>query len=168
MQKTHHSTINTKHSISIVLIAENIRTPENVGMIMRLSEAFGVEKIYFVGAHAIDFTTKVKRASRNTYKMVNYEFALEGQGIVTELMESGYGSIALEITDRSESLQEYKEEALQKIALVIGSERQGISEELLQLCQYHYHIPMFGKNSSINVVNALSIGLYKMTEGKNL
>lgn len=77
IQKEHENIENNKHNLQIVLIAENIRTPENAGMIMRLSEAFGVNKIYFAGEHSIDLTTKVKRASRNTYKNMNYEFLVD-------------------------------------------------------------------------------------------
>jgi len=164
MQKSHYETKNAKHDCSIILIAENIRTPENVGMIMRLSEAFGVEKIYFTGEHAIDLTTKVKRASRNTYRTMNYEFVTEGEKALTMLTERGYHSIAIEITDRSESFQHFSPGKYKNIAMVVGSERQGVSEEMLQLCHDHYHINMFGENSSINVVNALAIGLYKVTE----
>jgi tRNA G18 (ribose-2'-O)-methylase SpoU len=164
IQKEHDHIENERHDFRIVLIAENIRTPENVGMMMRLSEAFGVEKIYFVGDRAIELTTKVKRASRNTYKTVNYEFKTQGLETLKHSIESGLTSIALEITDSSESLQKYSRMKLKKVVLVVGSERQGISKELLELCRYHFHIPLFGENSSINVVNALSIALYKLIE----
>ena len=164
IQKEHSHIQNGRHDLEIVLIAENIRTPENVGMIMRLSDAFGVAKIYFIGDHAIDLTTKVKRASRNTFKTLDYEFGGEGLSQIQELTKSGYQAIALEITDRSKLIQNLNSNGLDKVVLVIGSERQGVSEHLLKLCKNHYHIPMYGENSSINVVNALSIGLYKLTE----
>ncbi|ADR21854.1 hypothetical protein MATR_05130 [Marivirga tractuosa] len=167
IQKEHEHIENTKHDLQIVLIAENIRTPENLGMIMRLSEAFGLEKIYFVGEHAIDLTTKAKRASRNTYKTMDYEFVVDVKKQFSQLLEVGYHAIALEITKFSEPIHNLRINNQKKVVLIIGSERQGISEELLQFCQNHYHIPMFGGNSSINVVNALSIGLFKITENPN-
>jgi tRNA G18 (ribose-2'-O)-methylase SpoU len=164
IQQSHHEFKSVPIEHKIVLIAENIRTPENVGMMMRLSEAFGVEKIYFVGDHAVELTTKVKRASRNTYKTMDYEFGLNGLKILESLMSSGYHSIALEITDRSKPIQNFQSEKYKKMVLIVGSERQGISEGMLKISQSHFHIPMYGKNSSINVVNALSIGLFKLTE----
>ncbi|WP_296620073.1 TrmH family RNA methyltransferase [Marivirga sp.] len=164
IQLSHHEFNSASIEHQIVLIAENIRTPENVGMIMRLSEAFGVEKIYFVGDHTVELTTKVKRASRNTYKTMHYEFNLDGIKEIEKLKNSGYHAIALEITNRSIPIQNFNADQYKKMVLIVGSERQGISEEMLQLCQSHYHIPMFGENSSINVVNALAIGLYKVTE----
>lgn len=164
IQKEHQNIENAKHNLQIVVVAENIRTPENAGMIMRLSDAFGVEKIYFVGEHAIDMTTKVKRASRNTYKTMQYEFLEDGVSKISELMKAEYRAFALEITEDSQALYNYKSDLYNKIVLVVGSERKGISEPLLQLCPTKYHIPMFGQNSSINVVNALAICLFKLTE----
>lgn len=164
IQKEHEHIKNAKHDLQIVVIAENIRTPENVGMIMRLSEAFGVEKIYFIGEHSIDLTTKVKRASRNTYKTMDFDFVADGSNQIQKLIDVGYHAIALEITEISEPLQNLRIDAQKKILMIVGSERQGISEDLLQFCKSHYHIPMFGDNSSINVVNALSIGLFKIIE----
>ena len=164
IQKEHEHIKNTKHDLQIVLIAENIRTPENAGMMMRLAEAYGVEMIFFVGEQAIELTTKVKRASRNTYKTMKYEFVMDAKKQISQLKDSGYHLLALEITDRSIPIQKLGLENHKKIMLLVGSERQGISEELLQLCHHHFHIPMFGENSSINVVNALAIGLFKLTE----
>lgn len=166
IQLDHNDIRNIDQSVSIFLIAENIRTPENVGMIMRLSEAFGVKKIYFVGEHSIDLTNKVKRASRNTFKTVTYEFMPNVKEKIEMLINSGYHSVALEITKRSKPIQNFKSGQDKKIILAVGSERTGISEELLLLCKSHYHIQMFGENSSINVVNALSIALYKITENQ--
>lgn len=164
IQKEHERIQNDRHQLQIVVMAENIRTPENAGMIMRLSEAFGVEKIYFVGKHAIDLTTKVKRASRNTYKTIEYEFVNDGKSEISLYKNAGYQPIAIEITEKSRPIYNLAVGPFNKILLVVGSERQGITEGLLNLCQYHYHIPMFGQNSSINVVNALAIGLFKVTE----
>jgi tRNA G18 (ribose-2'-O)-methylase SpoU len=164
IQKEHQNIENAKHNLQIVVVAENIRTPENAGMIMRLSDAFGVEKIYFVGEHAIDMTTKVKRASRNTFKTVNFQYNANVTEIITNFIKEGFTPIALEITNSSKSLSIFEAKTRQKLVVIVGGERQGISEDILKLCSEHYHIPMFGKNSSINVVNALAIGLYKITE----
>lgn len=163
MQKTFHTTVNKEHLFTIVLIAENIRTPENLGMIMRISEAFAVEKIYFAGSAHTELTTKAKRTSRNTFKTMQYEFCEDGQSPLTLLKQSGYSTLALEITENSVGINTFRTEK-NKFALVVGSERRGVSAQLLDLCDHHLHISMFGDNSSLNVVNALSIALYEITK----
>lgn len=168
MQQSHHEFKSAPIEHQIVLIAENIRTPENAGMMMRLADAFGIQQIYFVGDNAIELSTKVKRASRNTYKTVNFQYIADATEIVTDFTKEGFTPLALEITNSSKPLKAIKTEKNQKFVVIVGGERQGVSENLLELCNEHYHIPMFGKNSSINVVNALAIGLYKITENHSL
>ncbi|WKK77355.2 TrmH family RNA methyltransferase [Marivirga salinae] len=164
IQKSHHEYKSASIEHQIVLIAENIRTPENAGMIMRLADAFGIQQLFFVGEHAVELSTKVKRASRNTYKTVNFQYIADATEIVTDFTNEGFTPIALEITNSSKPLKAFKAKKNQKFVVIVGGERQGVSETLLKMCTEHYHIPMFGKNSSINVVNALAVGLYKITE----
>jgi len=164
IQQSHQEFKSSVVEHQIVLIAENIRTPENAGMMMRLADAFGIQQIFFVGNHSIELSTKVKRASRNTYKTVKFQYVTDATEIITNFTKEGFLPIALEITNSSKPLSAFERKKNQKFVVVVGGERQGVSENLLKLCIEHYHISMYGKNSSINVVNALSIGLYKITE----
>ena len=52
----------------------------------------------------------------------------------------------------------------QNIALIVGDENFGISEDVLKLCDAVIHIPMYGQNSSMNVVQATNIALYEITK----
>ncbi len=164
IQQSHYEFKSAPIEHQIILIAENIRTPENAGMMMRLSDAFGIQQLFFVGEHALGLSTKVKRASRNTYKTVNFQYIADATEIISDFTKEGFTPIALEITNSSKPLKAFEAKINQKLVVIVGAERQGVSENLLKLCTEHYHIPMFGKNSSINVVNALAIGLYKITE----
>ena len=68
--------------------------------------------------------------------------------------------VALEITTQSENI--YTTTHLsENMGLVIGSERHGIPENVLAMCQAAVHLPMMGVNSSMNVAMALGIGLYE-------
>ncbi|GAA5041010.1 hypothetical protein GCM10011506_41860 [Marivirga lumbricoides] len=162
VQKQHQEVENSKHQQAIVIVAENIRTPENVGMIMRVAEAFGVERLFFTGTLGVGLTTKVKRASRNTYQKIPFFFEEDSRGIMNELQEAGYKALALEITKNSRAIQTFNFRKEDKIAIVIGSERNGISEALLSIIPESVHIPLYGQNSSINVVTALAIALQEI------
>lgn len=162
LQKSHQEVENSSSINNIILIAENLRTPENVGMVLRIAEAFAVKKIYFTGPHAIELTTKVKRASRNTYKKIDFSFQENTLEVLEEVSKQQYEMIALEITKDSLPIKEFPFANFPKVALVIGSERNGIAETSLAVIPHSVHIPLFGKNSSINVVSALSIALYEI------
>lgn len=163
IQQSHEQFEGAPVRRKIILVAENIRTPENMGMIFRVAEAFGVEMIIFSGSHGIELSTKAKRASRSTYQRIQYSFEENTLESLSKLQEQNYFTIALEITNESTPIQQYNFADHSRIALIIGSERKGVSDEALKIIDKAVHIPLYGRNSSINVVSALSIALQEIT-----
>lgn len=174
MQTNHAQNKFIPQKFPLVLVCDKIRTPENIGMILRVAEGFGVEKIYFDKESPSPGTRSVKRISRDANKLVDFEMSDNVAETLRILKAENYTSIALEITSHSKPITElrvWKDTStgpmaigtLTKFALVLGAERNGISKELLDLCDEKYHIEMFGTNSSMNVVNALSIALFEIT-----
>jgi len=107
--------------------------------------------------------SKVKKTARNAEKMIPYSTSLDGKTLITNLKSDGYTIIGSEITDQSKSLYDLDIAPFSKIALLFGSERYGISNTLLEEVDHCFHIPMYGQISSMNVVMAISIGLYEIT-----
>lgn len=161
-QLEHQETINESPQKSIVVISDQVRTPENVGMIFRVAESFGVEKLLFCGDSPDLTNKKVKRTTRNTEKEVSFEFNLNANSVISSLRKDGFQLVGLELTNHSTDIRQTSFTEYDKIAIFIGSERQGISLEILEKLDSCVYIPMWGKNSSINVVNALSIALYEI------
>ncbi len=162
-QLTHLEVSNKQVSKEIIVISDNIRTPENVGMLFRISEAFGVQEVFIIGDSPNMDNKKVMRTARNTEKVLNVQFFDTIEEIFPRLKKDNFYFIGLELTDKSESISiaQFNQE---KIALFVGAERFGLSDDILNKLDSVVHIDLFGKNSSINVVNALAIALYKITE----
>ena len=93
-----------------------------------------------------------------------YLVAEDSPEFKTELKSKKHYLVALEITSSSKSLNHFSFPTNQPIALIIGDENFGISESLLKLCDAVVHIPMYGQNSSMNVVQATNIALYEITK----
>jgi tRNA G18 (ribose-2'-O)-methylase SpoU len=147
----------------LVVFACYLRTPENIGMLLRTSEAFGVEKIY-LHQHSPDPSSRiVKRISRNTSENLSLTIYSDPIAELNELKKVGYTIIALEITDSSIALQHLSLSPDGKYVVVVGEERNGIPQNILNICDESVHLTMFGKNSSLNVVNCLSVALYEIT-----
>jgi 23S rRNA (guanosine2251-2'-O)-methyltransferase len=162
-QLTHNEVEQVQSNKEIIVVAENIRTPENVGMIFRVSEAFGVKKVILIGDNIELNNRKIIRTARNTDKELTIQTEETTQSIIADLKTNGYSLLGLEITDSSKLLQNFNFSEHKKIALFIGAERYGISEDTLQNLEDTLHFNLFGKNSSVNVVNALTVGLYEIT-----
>lgn len=139
---------------------------QNIGSLFRISEAFGVENIIFLGKDIPLTPRKINKTSRSTHLHVPHRIIEETSDSVAYLLENNFEIIALEIASNSKPLKEIKVPENQKIALLIGSEINGVSEELLKISHQIVHINMFGNNSSMNVVQAASIALYELTSDR--
>ena len=81
-----------------------------------------------------------------------------------KLKSEGYIIIALEITSNSIKLEDVSITPEQKIVLLLGDERMGISKSALLMADISTHIEMFGQNSSMNVAVALGIACFEFTK----
>lgn len=161
LQLNHDQKRFSEKKFPITLICDRIYFQDNIGSIFRISEAFGVEKIVFIGENLPLNPRKINRTSRSTHLTIPYEVIDNEDKIIKHL--SDYEVIALEITSNSQVIQALKI-VNKKIALIIGNEISGISDKLLEISNQTVHIEMFGKNSSMNVVQATGIALFEITK----
>ena len=163
MQLTHKENQFERKTFPITLVCDHVYFQQNIGSLFRISEAFGVENIIFSGKDIPLNPRKINKTSRSTHLHVPHTVIEETAELIDYLLENQFEIIALEITRNSKPLKEVVIPENKKIALLIGSEIDGISEELLKISDQIVHINMFGKNSSMNVVQAASICLYELT-----
>ena len=162
-QLEHHEIKNQEQKFPLVVVCNDITSAENVGMIFRISEAMGVEAIYLCGDTPGPEHKKVKKTSRSTEKYIDHRSVEDITKLMQELKTKGYTNVALEVTNNSTPLNKTDFTQWEKIALIIGNEQHGVDDEVLKAVDASVEIPMYGKNTSINVVNSLSIGLYEVT-----
>jgi tRNA G18 (ribose-2'-O)-methylase SpoU len=130
-------------------------------MCFRISESFGVEKIYLHETSPTIENRIVKKTARNTLAQIQHETYTDFTETINNLKSEGNTIIGIEITDQSVDIQEFDFKVYEKIVLLLGSERNGI--ENINLVDKTVSIPMYGRNSSMNVVHSLSIALYEAT-----
>ncbi|MCG1037218.1 TrmH family RNA methyltransferase [Polaribacter sargassicola] len=160
-QLTHYNIENKQQKFPITIVCDAIRTPENIGMCFRISESFGVEKIYFHENSPSLENRKVIKTARNTINQIEHDFYSDFSTTINKLKSEGNTIIGIEITDKSINIQDFNFKNHEKIVLLLGSERNGI--ENVDLVDYTVAIPMFGRNSSMNVIHSLAITLYETT-----
>lgn len=163
MQLTHYNTNFKKQTFPITLVCDHVTNAPNIGSLFRIADAFGIEKLILCGDH-IPFGRKMTKTSRATEKVVRYEVVKSASKTVENLKNENYQIIALEITDASRAIHSFNFSKEKSIALIIGDENFGVSEDILKISDAIIHIDMFGQNSSMNVVQATNIALYEMTK----
>ncbi len=163
MQLTHYNSNFTKRIFPITLVCDNITNAPNLGSLFRTADAFGIEKLILCG-QSISLGRKMTKTSRATEKTVCYEIRDNSLSVLKELKSKGYRIVSLEITDMSKPINGFSFSNDKPIALIVGDENFGISEEILKLSDDLVHIEMYGQNSSMNVVQATNIALYEITK----
>jgi tRNA G18 (ribose-2'-O)-methylase SpoU len=166
LQLTHDTSIFKKQKFPITLVCDNVTNAPNIGSLFRIADAFGINELIFCGSKS-PIGKRMTKTSRATEKFVNYRKETDMQSILNELKDSNHQLIALEITENSKPISNFKIELSKPIALIIGHENFGISENIIKQCDTVVHINMFGNNSSMNVVQATSIALYEITNQLN-
>jgi len=160
-QLTHKDIENKQEQFPITIVCDAIRTPENIGMCFRISESFGVQKIYLHENSPSIENKIVKKTARNTVNQIQHASYHDFDALIEQLKQEGNTIIGIEITDKSINIQDFDFKNLGKIALLLGSERNGIKN--IDLVDETVAIPMFGRNSSMNVIHSLAITLYEVT-----
>ncbi|MBL4712913.1 MAG: TrmH family RNA methyltransferase [Gammaproteobacteria bacterium] len=161
-----HSPSVKKSNLSI--IANDMSSPLNVGSLFRLCDALGLYKLYLCGNTATLPNSKINKTSRSTEKYVDYEYYENAEQLINKLKTEDTFIISLEITSTSIAIDSAIFQNLLKpkapTCLILGSENTGINKTLLSLSDVTTHIPMHGKNSSMNVISAASIACYEIIQ----
>ncbi len=151
-----------KHEIYIIL--DNVLDTYNIGSIFRLADAVAARKVYLCGNTATPPNHRIKKASINTIEWVTWSYKEDAIGAIREIREESPQTqvVAVEQSDKSVPYDKYDYQL--PIALIVGNETTGVSQEVLDLCDGIVELPMFGVNISLNVMVSLGIVLYKIVE----
>ncbi|MBI2022502.1 TrmH family RNA methyltransferase [Candidatus Daviesbacteria bacterium] len=148
----------------IYIILDNVLDTYNIGSIFRLADAVAAKKIYLCGGTATPPNHRIKKASINTTEWVEWEYAETAVSAISNLKFKIKNLSVVAIEQDPRSIPYDKFDYKLPIALVVGHESDGVSKEVLDLCDGIVELPMFGVNISLNVMVSLGIVLYEVIE----
>lgn len=148
----------------IYIILDDVLDTYNVGSIFRLADAVGASKVYLCGRTETPPNSRIKKASINTWQWTPWEHADSASTAIKNLKLEikNLNVVAVEQDPRSVPFENF--DYTLPIALVVGNETDGCSKETLEHCDSIVELPMFGINTSLNVMVTLGIVLYKCIE----
>jgi tRNA G18 (ribose-2'-O)-methylase SpoU len=144
----------------VTIILDNVLDTYNIGSIFRLADAVAAEKVYLCGATETPPNTRIKKASINTWQWVEWEYMTATSDAISKIkvLNPDTKIIAIEQNEKSVPFQKVKYTF--PIAIVVGNETHGVSKEILNLADTIVELPMFGINTSLNVMVSTGIILY--------
>jgi 23S rRNA (guanosine2251-2'-O)-methyltransferase len=154
----------TKNPVYIIL--DNVLDTYNVGAIFRLADAVSATKVYLCGVTETPPNTRIKKASINTTEWVEWEYTSTTIEAISNL-KSQISNIQIVAVEQSTKSVPYdKIEYKFPVALIVGNETSGVSEEVLSKVDHIAELPMWGVNVSLNVMVSLGIVLYDVMKHK--
>ena len=151
-----------KNRSPLILILDSTTDPRNVGSIFRIADAARISHIYFYNCSLNLNSRHFKKTARSCDKYLNFsEINLE----TIKKLKQEYKLIAVDKTTDSQLYSSYN--FVPTTALIFGSEKRGVSKDLLSLCDNSVHIPMLGINTSLNVANAAAIVIFEAIRNLN-
>ena len=142
-----------------LLIVDNVTDPQNFGQIIRTAECAGVNGIIIPEHNSVGITNTVLQVSQGAFCNIPIYSVTNLSQTLSQLKDDDFWSIAVEngIDAKPWDQIDYKG----KIAIVIGSEGQGIKPLVLRSCDFQATIPMQGKTTSLNVSAATAVVLFE-------
>ena len=153
-QKPSRENFVQREKNKVVLVLDGIQSSHNIGAMVRLCDAFFLEKLVICGELQIN-AKKLRKTSIGTQKWVAIEEEKSSVEVIEKLKQQDYQIASIELCQHSIN---YLDATYQlPIAFVLGSEKKGVSDEVITLSDMLIHIPMFGMGNSMNVSSAGAI-----------
>jgi tRNA G18 (ribose-2'-O)-methylase SpoU len=143
-------------------LLDNLRSAWNVGSIFRTADGLGIHKLYLCGITPTPENEAVTKTSLGAEEMVPWEYSRNALETASKLKREGYTLIGLEQDPRALPIGQLTFPDSQSKILIAGNEVTGVDPDLLDLCDYIFHIPMYGQKRSLNVEVALAIAVYSL------
>jgi tRNA G18 (ribose-2'-O)-methylase SpoU len=138
----------------------------NVGSIFRTSDGARIEAIYTVGYTPHPPRKEIEKTALDATRTVPFRHFKTMAEAISECRSKGMKIAALELTDKNRSVFDLCAEDF-PLALVIGNEITGVSDEALGLCDESFFIPMFGAKHSLNVAVSYGIAVFECVRIKS-
>lgn len=154
-------TLNDVNKLPVYVILNSIRSSYNVGSIFRTSDGAMIKKLYLCGYTPHPPNKDILKTALGSTESVEWEFVEDPKEVVLKLKEEGVKICALEQTSKSKEYYSLSKSDL-PLALIIGNEITGVSQDLIDLCDFSIEISQYGIKQSLNVAVAYGISIFEL------
>ncbi len=141
-----------------VAVLENVMNPTNVGAIFRSAAALGMDAVLLTSACSNPLYRRAIRVSMGTVFQVPWTFIDD----INELKELGFKTAAMALSNNSISIEDPVLGTIDKLAVVLGTEGDGLADSTISACDYTVKIPMYHGVDSLNVAAASAVAFWEL------
>ena len=146
-----------------VAVLEDVTNPTNVGAVVRSAAALGFDAVLLTPACSDPLYRRSVRVSMGTLFQIPWTY-LDGSApeYVDKLKSMGFATAAMALQEDSVGVDDLQLGAERKLALILGSEGDGLATETIHACDYTVKIPMAHGVDSLNVAAASAVAFWQL------
>ena len=145
-----------------IVILENVQNPTNVGAIFRSAAALGMDAVLLTPGCSNPLYRRSARVSMGTVFQIPWTFTGEWPADMERLKALDFKTAAMALSDNSVSIDDPNLMAEEKLAVLMGSEGDGLTNETIAACDYTVKIPMYHGVDSLNVAAASAVAFWQL------
>lgn len=151
-----------------VAVLENVMNPTNIGAIFRSAAALGIDAVLLTHAGSDPLYRRAVRVSMGTVFQIPWTYLPEESDWQDLLHGLGFKTAAMALRDDSYSIADERLKEIKKLAIVLGTEGDGLASSTIADCDYTVKIPMSHGVDSLNVAAASAVAFYQLGTLNNL
>ncbi len=137
--------------LPVTVVLDNVRSEMNVGSVFRTADAFLIECICLCGITPQPPKAEIHKTALGAEQSVNWQYYPTTLEAVQQLKRDNYTICSIEQVHDSVSLEEFVIGKDQKIAIILGNEVKGVSQEVVDNSDKCIEIPQYGTKHSLNI-----------------
>lgn len=143
-----------------IVILDKVMNPTNVGAIIRSAAALGMDAVLLTPGCSDPLYRRAARVSMGTVFKIDWTFLNDNS--LDEIKARGFKTVAMALKDNSLSIDDPRLTAENKLAVIMGTEGDGLSDSTIDGCDYTVKIPMYHGVDSLNVAAASAVAFYQL------
>lgn len=150
---------------SRIVILDKVMNPTNVGAIIRSAAALGMDAVLLTPGCSDPLYRRAARVSMGTVFQIDWAFLPDYS--LGEIKALGFKTVAMALKDNSVSIDDPRLTKEEKLAIIMGTEGDGLADETIDNCDYTVKIPMYHGVDSLNVAAASAVAFYELCKKHN-
>ena len=150
---------------SRIVVLDRVMNPTNVGAIIRSAAALGMDAVLLTPGCSDPLYRRAARVSMGTVFQIEWTF-LQNDSF-DEIKALGFKTVAMALKDNSLSIDDPRLTAENKLAVIMGTEGDGLPEQTITECDFTVKIPMYHGVDSLNVAAASAVAFYQLGNKHN-
>ena len=153
-----------KAKFPIALVLDNVRSLNNIGSMLRTSDAFAVERVELCGITATPPSPEIHKTALGAEMSVNWHYHATTLQAVEQLRAEGWTVCAIEQAHNSVSLESFQVQPDKKYALIMGHEVYGVDQAVVDAADFCIELPQYGTKHSLNVAVTAGIAIWHFAQ----